>query len=102
MFIAIMLLTIMLPVHVLLVPQYVLFSALRWTNTPLPFIVPKLLATDAFFIFLMVQSNPGIPRALDEAATVDGAGPLRIFWRIILPLMVPALEIGRASCRERV
>src|SRR5690625_609860 len=62
MFFAIMLLTIMLPVHVLLVPQYVLFSALGWTNTPLPFIVPKLLATDAFFIFLMVQFIRGIPR----------------------------------------
>ena len=90
-FFAIMLMTIMLPVHVLLVPQYVLFSALDWINTPLPLIVPKLLATDAFFVFLMVQFIRGIPRELDEAATIDGAGPLRVFVKIILPLTVPAL-----------
>ncbi|WP_147917336.1 carbohydrate ABC transporter permease [Ruania zhangjianzhongii] len=90
-FFAIMLMTIMLPVHVLLVPQYVLFSELGWINTPLPLIVPKLLATDAFFVFLMVQFIRGIPRELDEAATIDGAGPVRIFVRIILPLTVPAL-----------
>lgn len=90
-FFAVMLISIMLPVHVLLVPQYVLFSELDWINTPLPLIVPKLLGTDAFFVFLMVQFIRGIPRELDEAATIDGAGPVRIFLRIILPLMVPAL-----------
>src|SRR5690625_5081103 len=76
MFFAIMLLTIMLPVHVLLVPQYVLFSALGWTNTPLPFIVPKLLATDAVFIFLMLQLIRSITLELDGAATVNGAGQI--------------------------
>jgi multiple sugar transport system permease protein len=90
-FFAIMLMTIMLPVHVLLVPQYILFSELDWISTPLPLVVPKLLATDAFFVFLMVQFIRGLPRELDEAATIDGAGPLRIFVSVILPLMVPAL-----------
>src|SRR6478752_1863791 len=52
---AVMLLSIMLPIHVIIVPQYVLFSQLGWINTFLPLIVPKFLATDAFFIFLMVQ-----------------------------------------------
>jgi multiple sugar transport system permease protein len=88
---AIMLLTIMLPIHVIIVPQYVLFAQLGWVNTFLPLIVPKLLATDAFFIFLMVQFIRGIPRELDEAARIDGAGHPRIFLQIILPLMVPAL-----------
>ncbi|WP_350350026.1 carbohydrate ABC transporter permease [Agromyces sp. G08B096] len=88
---AIMLLTIMLPIHVIIVPQYVMFSQLGWVNTFLPLIVPKLLATDAFFIFLMVQFIRGIPRELDEAARIDGAGHPRIFLQIILPLMVPAL-----------
>lgn len=88
---AIMLLTIMLPVHVLLVPQYILFAELDWISTPLPLIVPKLLATDTFFVFLMVQFIRGLPRELDEAATIDGAGPVRIFISVILPLMVPAL-----------
>jgi multiple sugar transport system permease protein len=88
---AVMLITIMLPIHVIIVPQYILFSELDWVNTFLPLIVPKFLATDAFFIFLMVQFIRGIPRELDEAARIDGAGHARIFFNIILPLMVPAL-----------
>ncbi|MCI2238140.1 carbohydrate ABC transporter permease [Paenibacillus sp. TRM 82003] len=88
---AIMLMTIMLPIHVVIVPQYILFSQLDWLNTFLPLVVPKILATDAFFIFLMVQFIRGIPRELDEAARIDGCGHFRIFGRIILPLMVPAL-----------
>jgi multiple sugar transport system permease protein len=88
---AIMLLTIMLPIHVIIVPQYVLFAQLGWVNTFLPLIVPKLLATDAFFVFLMVQFIRGVPIELDEAARIDGAGHPRIFAQIILPLMVPAL-----------
>lgn len=88
---AMMLVTIMLPVHVIIVPQYVLYSQLGWVNTFLPLIVPKFLATDAFFIFLMVQFIRGIPREIDEAARIDGAGHARIFFHVILPLMVPAL-----------
>jgi multiple sugar transport system permease protein len=88
---AIMLLTIMLPIHVIIVPQYIMFSEIGWTNTFLPLIVPKFLATDAFFIFLMVQFIRGIPRELDEAARIDGAGHVRIFGQVMLPLMVPAL-----------
>ncbi|MDP9982452.1 multiple sugar transport system permease protein [Pseudarthrobacter oxydans] len=90
-FFGIMLLTIMLPFHVVIVPQYILFSQIGWVNTFWPLIVPKLLATDAFFIFLMVQFIRGIPKDLDEAARIDGAGHPRIFLRVILPLMVPAL-----------
>jgi multiple sugar transport system permease protein len=88
---AIMLMTIMLPIHVIIVPQYVMFSRLEWINTFLPLIVPKLLATDAFFIFLMVQFIRGLPRELDEAARIDGAGHLRIYWQIMMPLAIPAL-----------
>ena len=88
---AIMLGTIMLPYHVSLIPQYALFLSLDWVNTFLPLIVPKFLATDAFFIFLMVQFIRGIPRELDEAAAIDGCGPISIYWRIILPLLKPAL-----------
>ncbi|NYE95440.1 multiple sugar transport system permease protein [Psychromicrobium silvestre] len=86
-----MLLTIMLPFHVVVVPQYIMFSQIGWVNTFWPLIVPKLLATDAFFVFLMVQFIRGIPRELDEAARIDGAGHPRIFLQVILPLMVPAL-----------
>ncbi|ONI68497.1 sugar ABC transporter permease [Kribbella sp. ALI-6-A] len=88
---AIMLVTIMLPIHVVIVPQYILFSQAGWINTFLPLIVPKLLATDAFFVFLMVQFIRGIPRELDEAARIDGCGKGGVFLRVILPLMVPAL-----------
>ncbi len=88
---AIMLLTIMLPQHVVIVPQYILFSNFEWINTFLPLIVPKLLATDAFFVFLMVQFIRGLPRELDEAARIDGCGHWSIFFRIIMPLMTPAI-----------
>ncbi|MGI5282426.1 carbohydrate ABC transporter permease [Nonomuraea polychroma] len=88
---AIMLGTIMLPIHVIIVPQYIMFSQLDWVNTFLPLVVPKFLATDAFFVFLMVQFIRGLPRELDEAARIDGCGHARIFLRIILPLMTPAL-----------
>ncbi|MEO3756167.1 carbohydrate ABC transporter permease [Streptomyces sp. B6B3] len=83
--------TIVLPIHVIIVPQYVLFSELNLLNTFLPLVLPKFLATDAFFVFLMVQFIRGLPRELDEAAHIDGAGHPRIFLRIILPLMTPAL-----------
>jgi len=59
---AIMLGTLMIPYHVTLIPQYVLFLNLGWVNTILPLVVPKFLASDAFFIFLMVQFFRGIPR----------------------------------------
>ena len=88
---AIMLATMMLPIHVVIVPQYILFSQLDWINTFWPLIVPKLLATDGFFVFLMVQFIRGLPRDLDEAARIDGCGHFRIFAQIIMPLSLPAL-----------
>jgi multiple sugar transport system permease protein len=87
----IMLTTIMLPIHVVVVPQYILFNKLGWVDTFIPLILPKFLATDAFFVFLMVQFIRGIPRELDEAALLDGCGHWQIFTRMILPLMTPAL-----------
>src|SRR5690625_515383 len=88
---ALMIFTIMLPTHVTLVPQYVIFHKLEWINTILPLTVPKMLAVDGFFIFLLVQFFRGIPRELDESATMDGCGPFRIYTHIILPLALPAL-----------
>jgi multiple sugar transport system permease protein len=90
-FFAIMLATIMLPIHVVIVPQYILFNNLGWINTFYPLIVPKFLATDAFFIFLMVQFIRVLPRELDEAARIDGCNHWSIFWRVIMPLSMPAL-----------
>jgi multiple sugar transport system permease protein len=91
MWFAVMIATLLLPHHVLLVPQYILFNHFGWINTPLPLIVPKALATEAFFIFLMVQFMRGIPRDLDEAAKIDGCNPYGVFWHIILPLSRPAI-----------
>ncbi len=88
---ALMLGSIMLPLQVVIVPQYILFKQLDWINTFYPLIVPKFLATDAFFVFLMVQFIRTLPRDLDEAARIDGAGHWRIFSRIIIPLSLPAL-----------
>jgi pectin-derived oligosaccharide transport system permease protein len=91
---AMMLGTIMLPFHVVLVPQYIMFQSIDWTNTFLPLVIPKFLAVDAFFVFLLIQFIRGLPRELDDAATVDGCGPIGVFWRVILPLMRPALAVA--------
>ena len=88
---AMMLMTLMLPYQVTLIPQYVLFRNLGWVDTFLPLVVPKFLAADGFFIFLMVQFFRGIPRELDEAAMMDGCSPWRIYWKIIMPLSMPVL-----------
>ncbi len=88
---SLMLVSIMLPFHVLIVPQYSLFRAFGWLNTFLPLTVPSFLATESFFVFLIVQFMRGLPRDLDQAAMLDGAGPFRIYWDIILPLTRPAL-----------
>lgn len=88
---ALMLGTLMLPYHVTLIPQYVLFLNLGWVDTFLPLVVPKFLAVDAFFIFLMVQFFRGIPRELDEAAMMDGCGPWKIYLLVLLPLSKPVL-----------
>lgn len=87
----IMIFTLMLPVYVLIVPQYTMWSKLGLVNTIIPLVLPKFLATDSFFTFLMVQFFRGIPKSLDEAAKVDGASYWRIYWQIILPNAVPAL-----------
>lgn len=88
---ALMLAGIMLPYHVVAIPQYVEFASVGLVGTYWPLILPKVLATDSFFVFLMVQFLRSVPRELDEAAAIDGAGVFRTFFSIILPLMRPAL-----------
>lgn len=87
---ALMLATLMLPVQVQIIPQYIVFSKLGWVDTYLPLIIPHFFG-GAFFIFMMVQFIRGIPIELDEAAEMDGCGKIGIFFRIILPLIKPAL-----------
>ncbi|CAH0120198.1 MULTISPECIES: carbohydrate ABC transporter permease [unclassified Paenibacillus] len=91
---SILLVTLMLPNQVTLIPQYVLFNKLGWIDTYFPFIVPHALAGGiggSFFVFLLIQFIRGIPKELDEAATIDGCNWFGIYWRIVLPLTKPAL-----------
>nr|WP_284342048.1 carbohydrate ABC transporter permease [Devosia nitrariae] len=88
---ALMMMTLMVPYHVVLIPQYLLFLQLGWVDTYLPLVVPRFLASDAFFIFLMIQFFRQLPRELDEAAMIDGCSPFKIYWAIILPLSIPAM-----------
>jgi len=83
--------TMMLPVEVTLIPLYLLFSKIGWMDTYYPLIAPSFFGGSAFFIFLMRQFFLSLPRELDEAAIIDGANRLQIFFRILMPLTKPAL-----------
>jgi multiple sugar transport system permease protein len=83
--------TMMIPYYAYLLPQYLLFRDLHWLDSPLPLIVPSLFGQAPFFIFLFRQFFRTIPREYDEAARIDGCGWLDIYWRIMLPLILPAL-----------
>ena len=83
--------TMMIPRQVLIVPQFLLFNKIGWVNTFKPLIVPAYLGGTPFMIFLGRQFLLSLPRELDEAAEIDGCGPLRIFARILLPLARPFL-----------
>jgi multiple sugar transport system permease protein len=83
--------TLMLPAQVTLIPQFVLFFNFGWVDTLLPLWVPAWFGGGGFAIFLMRQFMLTLPKDLDEAALIDGAGFFRIFWSILLPLCKPAL-----------
>lgn len=87
---ACMLLTMMLPFQVVMIPQFVIFHKLNWINTFLPLVVPQFLS-QPFFVFLTVQFIQGLPSELDESAKIDGCGKFMIFYRIITPLLTPAI-----------
>jgi multiple sugar transport system permease protein len=85
-----MLLTLMLPIQVQVIPEYIIFSKLGLLNTFWPLLLPRI-GGQAFFIFLIMQFIRGIPRELDDAAAIDGCGEFGIFARIIVPLISPAI-----------
>ncbi len=89
---AIMISTMMLPEQILIVPQYIIFRTLGWTNTFLPLIVPFYCSVP-FFVFLNMQFLRGIPKELDEAASIDGCSKLSIYARILFPLSLPASSL---------
>jgi multiple sugar transport system permease protein len=82
--------TIVLPPQATIIPLYILFSKLHWTGTWLPLLVPAFFA-NAYDVFLLRQYFMSVPKELDEAATMDGANPLRILVSIIVPQAIPAL-----------
>ena len=88
---SIMVATMMLPLIVLRLPQYLMFRELGWLDTYLPLILPSAFATDTFFVFMLVQFLRGIPRDMEEAAQIDGCNALQLLWYIIVPLLKPAI-----------
>ena len=91
---AAMLLSMMLPAQVLMIPQYLWYQKLGWVGSYLPLIVPYFFAIQGFFVYLMTNFIDGIPKELDEAAKIDGCSYPKIFERLILPLITPALVTG--------
>jgi ABC-type glycerol-3-phosphate transport system permease component len=83
----------MLPAQVLLIPQYVLFNALGWVDTLYPLTVPSYFALNAFFVFFLRQYFRSIPKELEEAMLVDGAGRFTILRKLIVPLSGPAFAV---------
>jgi multiple sugar transport system permease protein len=83
--------TLMLPYAVTLIPTFLMWAKLGLINTYWPLVLPSWFGGGIFFIFLLRQFFMTLPTELDEAATIDGANPLQIFWYIIIPLSRPAL-----------
>jgi ABC-type glycerol-3-phosphate transport system permease component len=81
--------TLMLPIEVLMVPTFLIVKELNWLNTYQGLIIPA--AADAFGVFLMRQTIVHVPDPLLEAARIDGASELRIYFQIVLPLLWPAV-----------
>ncbi|WP_394355762.1 carbohydrate ABC transporter permease [Caldicoprobacter guelmensis] len=90
-FFSIMMITLMLPFHVRLIPQYIVFNKIGWVNTYLPLTVPKFFAVEGFFIFMLVQFMRTISNELLEAPRIDGCGTFSIYINFIMPLSMPAL-----------
>lgn len=89
--------TMLIPVHSTLVPLFMVYKELNWFNTFLPIIVPPFFGF-AIYIFLLRQFIMGIPKELDEAATIDGASPIGILFRIIVPLARPTIIAVAVMC----
>ena len=88
---AVMVGTMMLPLIVLRLPQYLMFREVGMLDTYWPLILPSAFATDTFFVFMLVQFLRGIPRDMEEAAMIDGCNAAQMLWHIIVPLLRPAI-----------
>lgn len=88
----VLIVTMLIPWHVLLIPQFLMYVHLGWYGTILPLVVPAFFG-NAFFVFLIRQYILGLPRDLEKAALVDGCNQLQAFWYIIVPLCRPVLAV---------
>ena len=87
----ILLATMMLPSQVTMIPTYLIYRQIGWVNTVLPLVVPAFFGGGAVNIFLGRQFMSGIPKDFDEAARIDGAGPFKIFARVLVPMCRPVM-----------
>ncbi len=90
---SILMATLFLPQVVMNVPQFILYNNFGWVDSPiyLPLIIPSLFAFDTYFVFMMVQFLRGVPRELDEAATIDGCNSIQTLIMVICPMLKPAI-----------
>jgi multiple sugar transport system permease protein len=84
--------TIFIPFPVIMVALFDIFAKIGWVNTYYPLIIPAFFG-NPFYIFLLRQFMLGIPTELSDAARVDGANELQIFWHVVLPLSIPAVVV---------
>jgi oligogalacturonide transport system permease protein len=88
---AILIATLLFPSTVILVPSYIMFTKIGWVDSYMPLLVPSFFATDTFFVFMLIQFFRTLPRDMDEAAMIDGCGPVRRLVSILAPLLQPAI-----------
>jgi multiple sugar transport system permease protein len=84
----------MIPVSVNIIPLYVMLQRLGWLNTYQGLIIPYQALILPLNVWLLKNFFDTIPRELEEAAWVDGAGPLTAFWRVTLPLIWPGVAVA--------
>ena len=93
---ALVIFTIIVPVQVIIIPQYIMFINLYWTNTFLPIVLPTFLGIGlrgGLFIFIFRQFFQGLPPALEDAAKIDGCGYIKTFFSIVLPVAKPSIVV---------
>jgi len=84
-FFGLILATMMVPVEVVIIPEFLLMNQLGWVNSYLPILIPSFLV-GATGIFLMRSFFENVPKELEEAAAIDGAGAFKIYWKVFMPL----------------